>query len=184
LPGFCPAPADRALAELVRRFLRAYGPATSGQFARWLGAPAGWAASVFAGQRDLEEVDFEGGPAWINAGDARSDGGTATLRLLPYFDSYLIAGHPRAALFPGAAADRALTGGQAGNIPALLIDGRVGGIWSQRRSGRTVTITVEALARLTARQGRELRVQAVRLGRILDGTTNLTVGRVDAGAHA
>jgi hypothetical protein len=184
LPGFCPAPADRALAELVRRFLQAYGPATSGQFARWLGAPAGWAASVFAAQRDLREVGFEGERAWINAGGGRSGGEIATLRLLPYFDSYLIAGHPRAAVFPGAAADRALNGGQAGNIPAVLIDGRVGGVWHQRRSGRRVGITVEALAPLSAWQRQELRVQAVRLGQILDCTANLTVGRVDAGAHA
>jgi hypothetical protein len=64
----------------------------------------------------------------------------------------------------------------------VLIDGRVGGVWHQRRSGRAVQIAVEALARLTARQGWELQVGAVRLGRILDGTANLTVGRIHAEA--
>jgi hypothetical protein len=187
LPGFCPAPADQALAALVRRFLDAYGPATPGQFARWLGAPPGWAESLFASQPDIEEVDFDGDPAWINAEAAGQPAGRAGIRdvrLLPYFDSYLIACHPRTALFPGTAADRALNRGQAGNIPAVLIDGRVGGVWHQRRSGRKIELTVEPLAPLSARQRQELQVQAVRLGQILDGTANLTVGTVDAGAHA
>jgi hypothetical protein len=176
-----------------------------------LGVPPGWAESLFASQPDLEEVDFDGDPAWINAETAgqpakptpighagRAEIGRAEpamirvaepadtneLRLLPYFDSYLIACHPRAALFPGPAADRALNRGQAGNIPAVLIDGRVGGVWHQRRSGRKIELTVEPLARLSARHRQELQVQAVRLGQILDGTANLTVGKVDAGAHA
>jgi winged helix DNA-binding protein len=184
LPGFCPAPADRALADLVRRFLHAYGPATSGQFARWLGAPPGWAASVFAGQRDLEEVDFDGEPAWINAGDAGPPGETGTVRLLPYFDAYLIGCHPRAALFPGPAAARALNGGQAGNFPALLIDGLVAGVWHQRRTGRKIAVTVESFAPLSGSQREAAQAQAVRLGEILDGTATLTVGKVEVGAHA
>jgi len=184
LPGFRPAPPDEALSALVRRFLQTYGPATPAQFARWLGAPAGWATTLFGNQSELAQVDFEGESAWINAGDTGTAGDAAPLRLLPYFDSYLIGCHPRAALFSGAAAARALTGGQAGNIPALLIDGRVGGVWHQRRSGRKIAVTVEPLADLSAGQREDLQVQAVRIGQILDGTANLTVGKVDVGAHA
>jgi hypothetical protein len=139
---------------------------------------------VFAGQPGLEEVDFDGEPAWINAGDTGSPDDTATVRLLPYFDAYLIGCHPRAALFPGTAADRALTGGQAGNIPALLIDGQVAGVWQPRRSGRRIAITVESFAPLSRRQHEELQLQAVRIGHLLDGTATLTVGRCDVRAHA
>jgi Winged helix DNA-binding domain len=184
LPGFRPAPADQALADLVRRFLHAYGPATSRQFARWLGVPPGWAASVFAGQPGLDEVDFDGEPAWINAGDAGPPGDAATVRLLPYFDAYLIGCHPRAALFPGAAADRALNRGQAGNIPALLIDGPVAGVWQPQRAGRKIVITVESFAPLSLRQREDLQLQAVRTGQILDGTAMLTVGKCGVRAHA
>ena len=63
LPGFHPAPADEAIGELIHRFLDTYGPATSAQFARWLGAPPTWAAARFAQQTDLLEVDFDGTPA-------------------------------------------------------------------------------------------------------------------------
>jgi hypothetical protein len=39
LPGFAPADERTALAEIVKRYVFAYGPATPRHFARWLGAP-------------------------------------------------------------------------------------------------------------------------------------------------
>ena len=42
------------------------------------------------------------------------------VRLLPYFDAYTVGCHPREQLFPGLAAQRALSRGQAGNVPVLL----------------------------------------------------------------
>nr|BFE79084.1 hypothetical protein GCM10020093_016850 [Planobispora longispora] len=48
LPGFRPAGGPEALAELVRRYLYAYGPATPQHFAQWLSAPRRWAAELFA----------------------------------------------------------------------------------------------------------------------------------------
>jgi DNA glycosylase AlkZ-like len=184
LPGFRPAPAEEALAALVRRYLHAYGPATPQHFARWLGVPPDWSAGLFARQGDLEEVDFDGTRAWITRGDGEAAIGEPMVRLLPYFDAYLIGCHPRAPLFPGRAAERALTGGQAGNVPAVLVDGVVAGLWHQRRSGSKVAVTVEPLTRLTARQREGLTAQAVRIGRILEGTATLTVGTVRVGAHA
>ena len=45
-----------------------------------------------------------------------------------------------------AAATRGLTpSGQAGNYPALLVDGVVGGMYHQRYSGGKLAITVEPL---------------------------------------
>ncbi|HEV8566022.1 MAG TPA: winged helix DNA-binding domain-containing protein [Actinoplanes sp.] len=184
LPGFRPAPAKEALAALVRRYLDAYGPATPQHFARWLGAPPDWAAELFARQDDLEEVDVDGARVWIARGAGEAAVGESVVRLLPYFDAYLIGCHPRAKLFPGRAAERALTGGQAGNVPALLVDGLVAGVWHQRRSGRKVAVTVEPLIRLSARQREGLTAQAVRIGLILEGTATLTVGPVTVGAHA
>src|SRR6185295_8485108 len=46
LPGLPPAPTD-PLAEVVLRYLRAYGPATSAQVAQWLGATRPGMAEVF-----------------------------------------------------------------------------------------------------------------------------------------
>ncbi|WP_307871781.1 winged helix DNA-binding domain-containing protein [Micromonospora sp. U21] len=184
LPGFAPMGGRAALAELVRHYLYAYGPATPAQFARWLSAPATWAAKLFE-SLDLTPVTVEGARAWVAAGDTDfPDDQPAGLRLLPYFDAYTVGCHPRELLFPAAAADRALARGQAGNYPVLLVDGTVGGVWHQRRSGRTIHVTVEPLRTLGARRRRALEEQVERVGQILEGTASLTIGAVDVGPHA
>ncbi|MET9523679.1 winged helix DNA-binding domain-containing protein [Streptomyces coeruleorubidus] len=179
---------DGALGTFVRRYLGAYGPATPQHFAKWLAAPTGWAGTVFrelAAAGDIGEVDFEGTRAWVAAGDTEfPDGPPRGVRLLPYFDAYVIAGQPRERLFPGAAYERALAGGQAGNYPVLLVDGVVAGVWHQRRQGRRTTVTVEPLVRLTARQERELGEQVERVGEVLEARAELVVGEVKVGPHA
>jgi Winged helix DNA-binding domain len=175
-------PAEAALAELVRRFLSAYGPATPADFARWLGVSPTWAGELFERQDELEEVDFDGTPAWTTGADGMAS--PTSVRLLPYFDAYVIGCHPRAMLYPGVAAKRALTGGQAGNIPVLLVDGVVAGVWHQRRSGRSLAITVEPLVRLTPQQRSDVEAEADRIGRILGGKAEITFGAVAIGPHA
>ncbi|MEV1172582.1 winged helix DNA-binding domain-containing protein [Nonomuraea sp. NPDC049784] len=177
-------PVADGLAGLVRAFLTAYGPATPEQFARWAGGPVRWAGEAFDGV-ELEEVLFEGERAWVLAGDtAVPDDPPRGVRLLPYFDAYVVAGRPREFLYPGAAAARALTGGQAGNFPVLLVDGDVGGVWHQRRSGNKIDVTVEPLRDLTAAQLRELDEQVERMGEVMEGRPRLTIGSVTVGPHA
>lgn len=181
---------DEALRGFVHRYLHAYGPATPAHFARWLAAPADWAAGLFArlaADGGIEEVGFEGARGWwVAAGDTEFPQAPAGrgLRLLPYFDAYVIAAQPRERLFPGAAYRRALAGGQAGNYPVLLADGVVAGVWHQRRGGRRTRITVEPLGRLTARQTRELGEQVERVGEVMETTAELVVGPVSVGPHA
>src|SRR5215510_6713535 len=169
LPGFRPADGGAALASLVTRYLYAYGPATPQQFAKWLGIPPRFAVELFgklAGE--LECVELDGEPGWTVAGDAATPPRPHRgIRLLPYFDVYAVAGQPRKRLYPGAAATRALTpAGQAGNYPVLLVDGVVGGVWHQRRSGR------------------QLDDEAGLVGAVMEATATLTVGTVTVGAHA
>jgi hypothetical protein len=175
-------PAQAALAELVRRFVHTYGPATPADFARWLGAPPRWAADLFGRQDGIDEVDFQGTPAWVVGGDDVA--AAETVRLLPYFDAYVIGCHPRSALFPGVAGKRALTRGQAGNVPVLLVDGVVAGVWHQRRSGRRIAITVEPLTRLGSRRRSDVEAEAHRIGQILNVTAEIMFGTVATGPHA
>ncbi|WP_405601590.1 winged helix DNA-binding domain-containing protein [Streptomyces sp. NBC_01410] len=189
-PGVTPMDGPAASAALVDRYLRAYGPATPAHFAKWLAAPKAWADGLFTSLADkgrIEEVVFGGSPAWVASGgtgfpDERPRG----VRLLPYFDAYTIASQPRELLFPGIAYERALAGGQAGNFPVVLVDGTVAGVWHQRRSGRRIAVTVEPVgnALKTAARRRELEQQTERVGEILQGRAELTVGRVTVGPHA
>ncbi|MFI5903687.1 winged helix DNA-binding domain-containing protein [Streptomyces cyaneofuscatus] len=203
-PRCTPLPGPEAQAALVERYLYAYGPATPAHFARWLAAPKRWAEELFAslagsgpgsgsgsgsGSGVIEEVTFEGaGPAWVVAGDTDFPAGPVRgVRLLPYFDAFAIASQPRERLFPGRAFERALAGGQAGNYPVLLVDGTVAGVWHQRRSGKRITVTVEPLESsepLPAGRLRELEDEVERVGAIMEGRAELTVGAVSVGAHA
>ncbi|SEG99814.1 Winged helix DNA-binding domain-containing protein [Nonomuraea solani] len=175
---------ENGLSELVRSYLTAYGPATPAEFAQWAGGPVRWANAAFAAM-DLEEVSLEGRRSWVLAGDTAMPGEPPRgVRLLPYFDAYVIAGRPRELLYPGAAAGRALAGGQAGNFPVLLVDGEVAGVWHQRRSGGRADVTVEPLHDLTTAQLTELGEQVERVAEVLEARPRLTVGPVTVGAHA
>ncbi|WP_326578050.1 winged helix DNA-binding domain-containing protein [Streptomyces sp. NBC_00481] len=191
-PHFDPLPsADEGLATLVHHYLRAYGPASPRHFAKWAAAPGAWSDRLFASLASsggIEEVDFEGEPAWVAAGDTDFPEDPARVlrgvRLLPYFDAYGIAAQPRERLFPGAAYERALARGQAGNHPLLLVDGVVAGVWHQRRQGRRTTVTVEPLGRLGARRERELGERVERVGEVLQARAELAIGKVVVGPHA
>jgi hypothetical protein len=186
-PGFRLLDGDAALRTLVLRYLYAYGPATPQHFARWLSIPPRYAAGLFGRLGgELESVELDGEPGWAAAGDTVTPPGPHRgIRLLPYFDAYVVAGQPRDRLYPGAAAARALTpAGQAGNYPVLLVDGVVGGVWHQRRSGRKLAITVEPLRELTARQRRQLDDEVDLVGAVMEAPATLTIGTVTVGPHA
>jgi Winged helix DNA-binding domain len=186
LPGFRPDDGGAALRTLLIRYLYAYGPATPQHVARWLGIPPRRAVELFdqlAGE--LEQVELDGDPGWTLAGDTGTPPPHRGIRLLGYFDAFVVAGQPRERLYPGAAATRALTpAGQAGNYPVLLVDGVVGGVWHQRRSGRQLAVTVEPLEELTATQRRQLDDEVELVGAVMQATPTLTVGTVTVGPHA
>jgi hypothetical protein len=184
-PGFEPADPATAVPEVVRSYLRAYGPATPDDFARWIGAPRAWAADQFAALGgELEQVTVVAGPgAWQLAGEEPGEP-IEGVRLLPYFDAYAVAGQPRELLFPGRAWGRALARGQAGNFPVLLIDGVVAGVWHLRRTGRRSVVTVEPLSRLNAVRRKAVAEQVERIGAFFGGPAELVIGEVTVGPHA
>jgi len=187
LPGFRPDDGTAALRTLVTRYLYAYGPATPQHFAKWSNIPPRRAVELFdelAG--DVEGVELDGQPAWTVAGDtATPHRAQRGIRLLPYFDAYVVAGQPREKLYPERAAARGLNpGGQAGNYPVLLVDGVVDGVWHQKLSGRKLAITVEPLRELTAAQRRQLDDEIDLVGTVMQAPPTLTVGTVTVGPHA
>ncbi|MFF0267350.1 winged helix DNA-binding domain-containing protein [Kribbella sp. NPDC004536] len=182
LRPFDPMPGEKALTELLHRYLYSYGPATPQQFARWLNVTPTTVRQYF---EDLPQVMLNGETAWVAPGDEdfpdeRAEG----VRLLPYFDAYGVGSFPRELLFPGKAFERATARGQAGNYPLLLVDGVVAGVWHQRKSGRTLHVTVEALSPLNRRRRRLLEAEVDRVGAVLGAAPSLTLGHVTVGAHA
>ncbi len=191
-----------ALAEVFRRYLRTYGPATSRDFAQWFNMEPSAAAGVarsLAG--DVTEVDVEGdrllqlapGPDAEPAPDAKRRG---SFRLLAPFDVYLIGSFPRDRLIPDGLLDRlghervpaswarrALSGGSVANIPVLLRDGVVGGVWERRRSGRGRSIRVEPFTPVSAAARTRIEAEARRVGEILEADVSFELGTVDVRPH-
>ncbi|QOV35717.1 AlkZ family DNA glycosylase [Streptomyces ferrugineus] len=189
LPGFTPMDPDKALAEVARRYLRSYGPANAQHFAQWLSAPRRWAADLFGslgdGLRPVAGPSGDGSTVYELADEGPHEPASAPggLRLLPYFDAYTVGSHPRELVYPGVAAERALSNGQAGTVQVLTVDGVVAGVWHQKRSGRKVALTVEAFGTLTPAQLAQVEEQAARVGEILEAVPALTLGPVDTGKH-
>ncbi|MDG4797050.1 winged helix DNA-binding domain-containing protein [Micromonospora sp. WMMD1082] len=186
LPGCTPAPGEVALTDLLERYLWAYGPATPAHVAQWLSIPRTFATEMFRRAADrLEPIDLEGEKAWVVAGDREFDQEPpAGLRLLPYFDAYVIGCHPRDRLFAGRAARRGLANGQAGTFPVLLVDGQVAGVWHQRKSGRRIDVTVEPLDELSAARRRALDEEAERLAAFFGARATVRIGPITVGGHA
>ena len=184
-PETDPVGADEAVAWAIEQYLRSYGPATPASFAPWFGSAPAWAAEQMAAHPGLVRVVLDGEVAFDLPGASYDVPPAAGVRLLPYFDAFVVGSRPRHLLFPGRARERALApSGQAGNYPVLLVDGAVAGVWHQKRTGRRLAVTVEPLRRLTRTLVAGLEEQVARLGEIVEADAELTVGEVNVGPHA
>ncbi len=188
LPGFRPADAQTGLRWLLRTYLHAYGPATPRDLAQWLAVSPRWANGVVRGVRRRTGTGdrSDGEAAWVvtrRYSDSRRSAArcaaAAVLRCVRRWQSSTCPPLPRA-----SGGERALAGSQAGNFPVLLIDGIVAGVWHQRRSGKKIVITVEPLNDLSAIDRTALDVEVERVGEIMEGRPELTIGPVMVGAHA
>ncbi|MTD17292.1 winged helix DNA-binding domain-containing protein [Nakamurella sp. YIM 132087] len=175
-----PQPERAAVQWLAGEYLRAYGPVTAKDLARWLATDAGWAAaalgSVDGVVRDGDRFDVP-----------RTDEPPAvagTVRLLPYFDPYVVGGQPREVLFPPPVRARAMTNSQPGTRPVLLVDGVVAGIWHLARRGRRATLTVETNLRWNRALRSAFDDEIALLETLLDTTAQVVLGEVAVGGHA
>jgi hypothetical protein len=137
---------DAALLDVARRYLRAYGPATKSDFARWWGNWPGIGSAAWSGLADeLVAVSVEGLRAEMLAPDLPRMASARTEQsvvLLPAFDPYVLGHAKRDHLFERIHATKVSR--TAGWISAVvLVDGRVAGTWTHTVGGKTLRIVVE-----------------------------------------
>jgi uncharacterized protein YcaQ len=163
--------AEDALRELVRRYLKAYGPATHEDFARWWGGEAAPARRILKSLGDeVVQVEAEGRSAWILAADEsllRSLNPPRSVHLLPNFDVYTLHYRPREEFIPPGTYDRVFR--QAGWIsPVVLYDGAVAGVWDRKNRVLRVELFVRETKRLRTGIEREAKRLAEFLGLAVD----------------
>ncbi len=172
LPAGSTMDTETALAEVLRRFLAGYGPATPREFARWFYLDEKRATRLFESAGDLEPVDVAGWRAWALADRDPAPAAAGTVRLLPHFDSYVVGAHPRQRFIPPEWTARGLTRGTASTLPVLLLDGVVAGVWQRRGTASRLDITVDPFTPLTAGQRDRVAAEAARIATILEARTH------------
>jgi hypothetical protein len=142
---------DEARAELVRRFLRCFGPATHSQLAAWAQTAPSHAKALFAAVSDeLEAVRLDGRRAFVLAADAarlESPPARGGVRLLGGHDPY-VAQPDRATLTPDPALRKRIFVA-VGRPGIVLHDGAPAGLWRARKRGDVLDVTVEWLGERT-----------------------------------
>jgi hypothetical protein len=173
-PAAAAAPVDEqeALEAVVRRHLRAFGPAGAEDIAGWIGwrvTPVRAMLERLAPQ--LERVEEGGSRPLYDLPEApRPDPETpAPPRLLAAFDSVLLAYATgrRARILPDAHRDAVYERANLRIRPTFLIDGLVAGTWSIEVRRREALLTLRALQRLPRSERAALVQEAERLVRAL-----------------
>jgi hypothetical protein len=132
---------DRALAELVRRYLLGHAPAGPEDFAAWSWLGLRTAREGFA-LADVPENPQDSGD--VSAADRRpaDEAASPAVRLVGHFDAYLLGYADRGFVAPAPFTSRVRTGG--GFItPTVVVDGRAVATWRQQFAGDRLTVTVE-----------------------------------------
>ncbi len=171
LPEWRDLPLEDAEDALLRRYLRAFGPATVHDFAAWSILAVRRAKQIWSrAQAELSPVAMEGKAAWI----LREDGSALrkarvkpnTVRLLPYFDSFLMGHHGRDHLVDAKHYKRIYR--PAGWVyPAVLRDGVVAGEWGYERANGHLRIAVKPYAVMDEATKDAVRAEASDVARFL-----------------
>jgi hypothetical protein len=161
-------PREESLAELARRYLRAYGPAGEPDLARWAGLPLRDARAGFAALAgELRQVRVGGQVLFAPRKGARRVGASPQVRLLGAFDNYNLGFVSRDFAAAPADAKRILPGG--GMVrPTITVDGRFVGTWSSKRSGKQLVVEPEPFRRLDPAWRSQLEREVADIGRFED----------------
>lgn len=158
---------EPAIKEIMRRYLTAYGPATSDDFARWWGVEPNVAKRLLRLLADeIAVVDVEGWQGWalkstiqrMQALDA-----SHSVRLLPGFDPYTIALYRHPFVLHEAYKSR-VSRPQGWISAVVLVNGRIEGVWSHDKQRAQVVVTVDMFASPSSDVKHGIEAEAQRLG--------------------
>ncbi|WP_344838480.1 winged helix DNA-binding domain-containing protein [Actinocorallia longicatena] len=165
-----------ARAELARRYLWSFGPATAADLKWW----AGWTVRdtrAALAALDVTEITVADVPALVLTEDLDALAAAAPpkgVRLLPYWDA-LMMGYERLARAPRLvdAADHPRVYDKSGNgTSAVLVDGRAAGVWEFEHVKDALTVRVAPFGEPSRRA--EIEAEAVLLAEAT-GSTDLTL---------
>jgi hypothetical protein len=140
-----PQPFDRdaALAELARRYLAAFGPATDRDFAYWAGLPLRDVRAGLEGiSREMEEARVGEKTMLALRGALPRLPAEGQVRMLGNFDTYLLGWKDRAFAVSNEHAAHVKEGGGGWIRPVIVEDGVVVGGWRSSRKDGALEISL------------------------------------------
>jgi hypothetical protein len=142
-----PIPKTDAQCALFRKYLRAYGPATLTDFSHWSGIPMQEVKPLRALlEPELAEIPGDKRSCLLLREDVAvlnsTCAGKASIRLLPSFDSYLLAHREKDHLL-SAKHYKLVYRNQGWISPVVLIDGAVAGVWSHKLQNKRLLVEIE-----------------------------------------
>jgi uncharacterized protein YcaQ len=172
IPQWQDVPREQAEGLLLRWYLRAFGPATATDFAMWSGITLTDAREIWAReQADFAPVNVEGWPAAVLRKDldklAQAEFERPLVRLLPYFDTFLLGHREREHLAPVEHRLK-IYRAQGWIAPVVLVDGRATAVWEHAREGNRLRVKVAKFGSISRRITAGIREEARDLGRFLE----------------
>jgi hypothetical protein len=160
-----PVETEVDLTEIVRRFLRAYGPATPADVTTWSGVSG--IRTAFAGMADelTSYRDPDGRELFDLAALPIVDGETpAPVRLLGRYDNLWLSHAQRDRVTPDPAKRKRWMGSNGGVAATVFVDGGLEGLWRTSPSG---TVDVELFRGLSRSERDELDAEVAALETLL-----------------
>jgi hypothetical protein len=168
-------PAVEAQSALLRKYLRAYGPATLRDFSHWSGIQMREVKLLGpAVDGKLIEIAGDGKRCLMLRADADLITGSSvrrkskrTIRLLPNFDVYLLAHHEKDHLLAPEHYKRVYHN-QWWISPVVLSGGVVAGVWSYKVRKQKLEVSVEAFGKFSKGERDAIEREAQNLGSYFD----------------
>jgi hypothetical protein len=163
---------------LLRIYLKAYGPATVADFALWAGITLTDGREIWARvQSEIAPVNVDGWPAAALQKDldelAQAGFERPLVRLLPYFDSFLL-GHKERRHLITREHHPDVYRAQGWISPTVLVNGRVSAVWEHAWEGTRMRVKVTKFEPVTRRVTAGIHEEAQDLGRFL-GASNVDI---------
>jgi len=160
----------KALQEIARRYLMAFGPANPEDFALWWdgGSGVNAARTLFRSiEKELAVVDVQGWRAFVLRTDLEALQQVeikSSVRLLPLFDAYLLGlGRDVEVVLPRVHKHRVYR--PQGWVSAVVLeDGCIKGVWDYMNHRSETTLTIRLFTALNTRSNDRINFEAERLG--------------------
>jgi hypothetical protein len=173
LPGATDLPVEEAEAMLLRRYLHSYGPASLADFAAWSGVALSDAKPIRERVGDdVVDVKVEDKACLALREDLKLlqnevDVESELVCLLPSFDCYML-GHKDKSHIVDENCYKLVYRKAGWLSPVVLVNGRAKGIWSCRKKGNRLNITIQLFERISENARKKVEEEAADLARFND----------------